>query len=71
MWNRLPPENSVENPHGEIENEMRRLSVDCSSVILMGDLNSRTKNLQAFVTPDNSIFENLDLDDIFEEMQSI
>ena len=33
----LPPENSgyaVENPYGEIENEMRQLSVYCSSVLI-------------------------------------
>ena len=69
----IPPENSiyaVENPYGEIENEMRRLSVNCSSVIILGDLNSRSKNLQDYIIPDNEIFDNLSLNDIFEELQS-
>ena len=69
----IPPENSVyavENPYGEIENEMRNLSVDCSSVLVFGDMNSRSKNLQDFVRPDNEMFENLDMHDLFDELQS-
>ena len=39
----LPPENSgyaVENLYGETEKEMRQLSLNCSSVLIFGDLNS-------------------------------
>ena len=69
----LPPENSgytVENPYGEIENEMRQLSVNCSSVLIFGDLNSRKKHLQDYVTPDNEVFENINMQDLFDELQS-
>ena len=70
----LPPENSiyaVEKPYVEFENEMWRLSVNCSSILILGDLNSRTKkNLQDYVQSDNAIFENLNMDDIFDELQS-
>ena len=69
----IPPENSVyavRNPYGEIENEMRNLSVDCSSVLVFGDMNSRSKNLQDFVRPDNEMFENLDMHDLSDELQS-
>ena len=58
----LPPENSgypVENPYGEIDMRCGNcLSINCSSVLIFGDLNSRSKHLQDYVTPDNEEFEN-------------
>ena len=33
-------------------------------------MNSRTKHLQDFVRPDNRVFENLNLQDLFDELQS-
>ena len=69
----IPPENSiyaVENPHSEIGNEMRKFSVECSSVLMFGDMNSRTKQLQDFIRPDNEMFENLDMRDLFDELQA-
>ena len=63
----LPPENSgyaVENPYGEIENEMRQLSVNCSSVLIFGDLNLHTKRLQDYVTPNNEVFENINMQNL-------
>ena len=49
---------------------MRRRSVNCSSTFTLGDLNLRTKNLQDYVQPDDAIFENLNMDDIFDDLQS-
>ena len=54
-------------PYGEIENEMRRLSVNCSSVLTLGDLNSHTKVCKIMYIRDNAIFENLNMADIFDE----
>ena len=42
---------------------MRQLSVKCPSVLIFGDLNSRTKYLQDYVMPDNEVFENIHMQD--------
>ena len=49
---------------------MREWSVNCSSVLIFGDLNSRTKHLQDYVTPDNEVFENINMQDLFDKLQS-
>ena len=60
----------VENPYGEIESELIRFSANCSSILMLGDFNSRTKNILDYVIPDNDIFENTNQSEILEELQS-
>ena len=50
------------------KNGMRNLSVNRSSVLIYGDMNSRKKHLQNYVWPD--VFENLNMQDLFDELQS-
>lgn len=64
------PSCAVKNPYDEIENKMRRFSTICSSVLIFGDLNSRSKKLQDYVLPDNDLFENLNLKDVSDEWLS-
>ena len=71
----IPPENSVyavESPYSEIEAELRSLinTNNCSSVIMLGDYNSRSRNLEDFTIPDVDIFEHNDLREVYEEMQT-
>ena len=47
----------MENPFGEIEEELHRFSSSCTSVLLLGDFNSRTRQLQDFVLPDRELTE--------------
>lgn len=69
----IPPENSdyaAEDPYGEIEEETNRLSVNCSSVLMLGDFNSRTRHLSDYIMPDHAVFENTNQSEIFEELQA-
>ena len=68
----IPPENSeyaVENPFGEIEEELHWFSSSCTSVLLLGDFNSRTRQLQDFVLPDRELFRLNDMSDLYDELR--
>ena len=60
----------AEDPYGEIEEEMNRLSVNCSSVLMLGNFNSRTRNLSDYIMPDHVVFDNTNQSEIFEELQA-
>ena len=69
----IPPQISdyaAENPYDEIEREMNLLSANCESVLLLGDYNSRIKNLIDYIVPDSDIFESINQREIFGELQS-
>ncbi|MCW4343354.1 MAG: reverse transcriptase family protein, partial [Candidatus Thiodiazotropha endolucinida] len=69
----IPPENSdyaVEAPFSEIEEELQRFSGNCSSVLLLGDTNSRPRNLPDYILPDRDIFMHNDLGEIYDDVQT-
>ena len=49
---------------------MNRLSAYCASVLLLGDLSSRTKKLMEYIIPESDIFESINQSKIFEGFQS-
>ena len=51
---------------------MNRLSVNCSSELMLGYFNSRTRNLSDCTMPDHAVFENTNQSEIhvFEELQA-
>ena len=49
---------------------MNRLSANCASVLLLGDISSRTKKLMDYIIPESDIFESINQSKIFEEFQS-
>jgi hypothetical protein len=59
----IPPENSKyasKEGFSEIEDEILQLQSNNCNIALLGDFNAKTKTLDAYVVPDDSLFEVLD-----------
>ena len=69
----IPPEASdyaIRFPYQEIENELYTLSDNFSSILFLGDFNSRTKNLMDYIEADKFLYNHFDSDDIVLEFEN-
>jgi hypothetical protein len=69
----VPPESSdfsTGDPFAEIQGELDSFSNKYSSVCLLGDWNSRIRNMKDYIEPDFDLFHENGLDDLYYEFQS-
>lgn len=67
----IPPENSLyanKDPFFEINEEYNLINDKYSSILLLGDFNSRTKMLKDYIEIDETIFHENDMDGACEEL---
>ena len=70
----IPPQGSKyssDDPYLEIQQELFRYCLDSKHVLLMGDFNSRVKNLPDFVKIDKYMCDVYGLHDLYEENTNI
>ena len=67
----IPPESSSyshHEPYYEISEELKGFEEKYSDILLLGDLNSRTRNMKDFIEIDQSVFHETGLDCVFEDL---
>lgn len=63
-------DHEVEAPFCEIEEKLQRFSSNYSSVLLLGDIYSRPRNLPDYILPNRDIFMQNDLGEIYDDIQA-